>query len=65
VASGDVDVAFECPDQATFERALAASAGAVDAIEHSGDERVRVAMCEAGAPFRRLDGSYRLDNCSR
>jgi hypothetical protein len=62
VASGDVDVPFECPDQATYERALAASACAVDAIEHSGEERVRAALCEAGAPFRRPDGSYRLEN---
>jgi hypothetical protein len=34
----------------------------VDAIEHSGEERVRAALCEAGAPFRRPDGSYRLEN---
>ena len=59
VASGDGDVPFECPDQAAFEWALAASAGAGDAIEHSGEVRVRVVLCETGAPFRRPDGSYR------
>ena len=34
----------------------------MEAIEHSGEEGVRAVLCEAGAPFRRPDGSYRLEN---
>jgi hypothetical protein len=34
----------------------------VDAIEHSGEQRVHAAEAEAGAPFRRPDGPYRLKN---
>jgi SAM-dependent methyltransferase len=62
VASGEVDVPFECRDQETFDRALLASGGATLAIEHSGELAVLTALHDAAAPFRRPDGSYRLEN---
>ena len=62
VAAGEVDVPFEAPDQETLERALLAPGGVVPAIDHSGEQAVRMTIGEAAAPFRRPDGSYRLKN---
>ena len=60
--TGEIEVPYELPDQATLERALLAPGGAVPAIEHSGERAVRNAIVEAAAPFRRADGSYRFEN---
>jgi SAM-dependent methyltransferase len=62
VRAAEVDVPLEAADQATFERAMLASGGVAPAIEHSGEPAVRKRIVEAAAPFRRPDGSYRLEN---
>jgi hypothetical protein len=62
VRAGEVDVPFEAPDQDTLERALLAPGGVAPAIEHSGEDAVRQTIVEAAEPFRRPDGSYRLEN---
>jgi SAM-dependent methyltransferase len=62
VVADEVGVPFEASDRETLERALLAPGGAVPAIEHSGEEAVRKAIVEAAAPFRRPDGSYRIEN---
>lgn len=65
VSADQVDVPFEAPDQETLGRALLSPGGVAPAIEHSGEEAVRKAILEAAAPFRRSDGSYRLENMFR
>ena len=60
--ASEVDVPFEAPDEETLLRALLAPGGASLAIEHSGEQAVRKAIGDASAPFRRLDGSYRIEN---
>ncbi len=58
----EVDIPFEVSDDDTLVRSVSASGGAVAAIEHSGEDAVRQAILAAAAPFRRTDGSYRLEN---
>jgi SAM-dependent methyltransferase len=60
--AGEVDVPFEASDEETLLRALLAPGGASLAIEYSGEGAVRKAIGDASAPFRRLDGSYRIEN---
>jgi SAM-dependent methyltransferase len=60
--AGEVDVPYEAPDLATLERAIVDGAGFATAVEHSGAEAVRAAIARAAEPFRRPDGSYRLEN---
>jgi hypothetical protein len=60
--SGVIDVPFECPDQASFERAILANGGATLAIEHAGEQPVLAAWRAAATPFRPGNGSYRLAN---
>ena len=62
VRADRVDVPFEAPDDDTLVRAVSASGGAVAAIEHSGEEAVREVILASATPFRRADGSYRLQN---
>ena len=62
VSADQVGVPFEAPDEETLGRALLSPGGVAPAIEHSGEEAVRKAIVEAAAPFRRPDGSYRLEN---
>jgi hypothetical protein len=60
--SGGVDVPFEVDDRDTLERAFLMDAWFLGAIDHAGEADVRRAIAEAAAPFRRPDGSYRLEN---
>ena len=53
---------LEAPDQETLERTMLAAGGVVPALEHSGEAAVRRTIAAAAAPFRRADGSYRLEN---
>jgi SAM-dependent methyltransferase len=56
---GLVDVPFVVPDQATLERAFLADVPP-EGLEDEAEERAAIAA--AAAPFRRPDGSYRLEN---
>jgi hypothetical protein len=60
--ASEVDVPFEAPDEETLVRALLAPGGAFVAIEHWGERAVWKAISDAAAPFRRPDGSYRIEN---
>jgi SAM-dependent methyltransferase len=62
VRADEVDVPFEPPDQASFERAMLAPGPMLRAIEHSGEGTVRRAILAAAEQFRQPDGSYRLEN---
>lgn len=53
------------PDDCVALRALMAGGSAARAIEAAGEEAVREAILETIAPFRRRDGSYRLENVFR
>lgn len=61
-SASEVDVPFEAPDEERLLRALLAPGGVSPAIKHSGEEAVRKAISDASAPFRRPDGSYRIEN---
>ncbi len=58
----DLSYALDYPDCETLVRRLLAPAPVVEAIEAVGEERVRGAILRSLAPYRRADGSYRLDN---
>jgi hypothetical protein len=62
VEADEVDIPFEASDEETLVRAVSASGGAVAAIGHSGEDAVREAIVASAAPFRRADGSFRLEN---
>ena len=61
----DVDVPFEYPNLEAALRGLLASGSAVRAIEIAGRERVVHDVTAAVAPFRLLNGGYRLRNSFR
>jgi SAM-dependent methyltransferase len=54
--------AFEFADDEAMLRHLLAAGGSVLAIDRAGRETVVEAIAEAVAPYRRPDGSYRLEN---
>jgi SAM-dependent methyltransferase len=58
----DVTWAFEYPDAETLGRALIAVAGLALLAGPEREEEVRAAIVAGLAPFRRGDGSYRLEN---
>jgi len=58
----DLSFAFEYPDEATLVRRQLSPGPVQLAVAEAGEERVRSAVAEALAPFRRPDGSYRLEN---
>jgi len=62
IRAGDVDVPFEAPDRATLERALLVDAMFLHLPDESRADAVRATIDEAGAPYRRPDGSYRFEN---
>jgi hypothetical protein len=62
VGGGQVEVPFEAPDRETLEQALLTPGGVLPAIEHSGEPAVREAIAAAAEPFRRPDGSYRIES---
>jgi hypothetical protein len=63
--ASEVNVPFEARDEETLLRALLAPGGVSLAIEHSGEGAVRKAISDASAPFRRPNGSYRIENTFR
>lgn len=62
---GAVPCPWEYPDLQTAIRGLLSAGPAVRAIQVAGEERVREAVAESLVPFKRADGSYRLDNTFR
>jgi SAM-dependent methyltransferase len=60
--AGDVAVPFESPDSEALAAGLMAPGAVGLAIEHSGEEAVRAAILAAAEPYRRPDGSYRIEN---
>jgi len=61
VAVFDVDCPFVYPDEATAVRGLNATGVAVRAMENTSERAVSEAHSKAIAPFRRDDGSYRIN----
>lgn len=53
---------WEYPDEETMLVALMSAGPAVRAIEATSEQAVRAALRGACAPYRRADGSYRMDN---
>jgi SAM-dependent methyltransferase len=58
----EVDAPFEAADDERLVRALLSPGNAVAAVDHSGEDVVGTAILAAAAPFRRPDGSYRIEN---
>ena len=54
--------AFEYADDGELLRDMLSAGGVVEATAAVGEQRVRSAILEALAPFRRDDGGYRLNN---
>jgi SAM-dependent methyltransferase len=61
----DVSTPFEWADEPTYLRAWAAPGPCVMAVRHVGREAFDEAILAASVPFRRDDGSYRLNNIFR
>ena len=61
----DVSTPYEYVDEPTYLRAWAAPGPCVMAVRHAGQDAFDKAILDASAPFRRSDGSYRLDNIFR
>jgi SAM-dependent methyltransferase len=57
-----VSCPWEYPDEATMLAGLMASGPAARAVEHASVDAVREVLLDACAPYRRPDGSYRMDN---
>jgi SAM-dependent methyltransferase len=65
LTSGDrreVPCVWSLPDGETLLRALKSTGFAVKAIEVAGEEAVTEAVLAAVAPYRTLDGAYRIEN---
>jgi SAM-dependent methyltransferase len=58
----DAAWAFEYPDAETLERALVAVAGLAALAGPEREAELRNAIVDGLAPYRRADGSYRLEN---
>jgi SAM-dependent methyltransferase len=61
----DVSTPLQYPDEETYVRAMGSAGPCVLAGRLSGEEALRDALLTGAAPFRRADGSYRLDNIFR
>ncbi|HST25542.1 MAG TPA: class I SAM-dependent methyltransferase [Gaiellaceae bacterium] len=61
----DVPTAYEHADEAAYLRAWHSPGPCVMAIRQAGVQAFDNAIIDAGAPFRREDGSYRLNNVFR
>jgi hypothetical protein len=61
----DAAAAFAYPDEATALRGLLSGGPCVKAIAVAGEDAVREAIAASIAPYRRSDGSYRLENVWR
>ena len=64
-AAGEVPTPFEFADLDAAWRAIAAAGPGTRALREAGEERARATISAAYAPFRRADGSYRLENVFR
>jgi SAM-dependent methyltransferase len=62
---GAVQCPWKYPDLETALRGLLAAGPSVRAIQVAGEDRVREAVAESLAPFKRSDGTYLLDNTFR
>jgi SAM-dependent methyltransferase len=62
VQAFDVAWAFELPDTATMTRALVAPAGIAVLVGSEREQEFKQALIEGLAPYRQVDGSYRLSN---
>jgi SAM-dependent methyltransferase len=62
VDSFDERWAYTFADEEAAVRHLLAAGGSVAAVDRVGRETVEAALAEAVAPYRRPDGSYRLEN---
>jgi SAM-dependent methyltransferase len=62
VEAFDISWAFAFPDDEAVARAMLAPGLIVEVIGAVGEEPVRNAILESLAPYRREDGSYRLEN---
>jgi SAM-dependent methyltransferase len=58
----DTTWAYEYPDEATLRRALVAPAGIAVLVGPEREDEVGDAIAAGLAPYRRADGSYRLEN---
>ena len=61
----DVSTPFEYPDDPTYVRAFGAAGPCVKAQRLLGGEVFDETILKAAAPFRREDGSYRMENVFR
>ena len=61
----DVATPYEYADEPTYLRAWASPGPCVLAVRQAGQEAFDRAILDASSPFRREDGSYRLDNIFR
>jgi hypothetical protein len=61
----DVSTPYEFADEPTYLRAWASHGPCVMAVRQVGQETFDKAILDVSAPFRRDDGSYRLDNIFR
>jgi SAM-dependent methyltransferase len=61
----DVSTPFEYPDEETWIRGFGSAGPCVLAARLAGADALHETLREAGAPFRRDDGSYRLENVFR
>jgi hypothetical protein len=61
----ELDWSWTYPDLDTAFRGLLSAGPSTLAIEASGEQAVRDAITAALEPFRRTDGSYRIENACR
>lgn len=60
--AAEVDTPFDYANADALARAFIASGPGIAALRRNGDATVRAAILAAAAPFRKLDGSYRMNN---
>jgi hypothetical protein len=58
----EVPCAWSFPNEETLLRALTSTASAVDAIAAAGLTAVTEKVLQAVAPYRTIDGGYRIEN---
>jgi SAM-dependent methyltransferase len=61
-AAFETSWAYEIPDEETLGRVMVAPAGIAALVGPSRESALRTAIVEGLAPYRRADGSYRLEN---
>ena len=58
----NVDCVWDYPDEEAALRALCSTRRAVEAIGAVGEQQVTTAVLESIAPYRAIDGGYRIEN---